>query len=123
MNKFLKRILLGLIAWGVPFLASVLVWDTKTGAPWISMDWFAAFMGFTGSVGFAIAACIYFTKLKKNTIREGWVTGITWYVQLLILDYLVLVLAFGMTFTEYASMFLTYLSVLALSILIGYVKR
>ncbi|MBW2977894.1 hypothetical protein KY331_03555 [Candidatus Woesearchaeota archaeon] len=123
MNKFIKKLLLGLIVWAVPFIASVLIWDVEANAPLVSMDWFAALMSFTGAVGFAIAACIYFRKVKKDTVKEGWSTGIIWYIELLVLDYLVLVLAFGMAFADYASMFLTYLNVVALSILIGYVKK
>lgn len=123
MNKFLKKILLGLIVWVVPFVASVFVWDTAANTAKIGMDWFAALMGFTGSVGFAIAACIYFSKIKKDTVKEGWTTGITWYIELLILDYIVLVFAFGMAFADYASMFLSYLSIVALSAAVGYIKK
>lgn len=123
MNKLIKKILLGLIVWAIPFIASVLVWDVEANTAWIGMDWFTALMSFTGAIGFAIAACIYFRKVKKNPVKEGWSTGITWYIELLILDYLVLVLAFGMTFADYASMFLTYLNVVVLSVLVGYVKK
>ena len=123
MKKFLKKILLGLIVWGIPFVASVLVWDIEANTPKIGMDWFSALMSFTGVVGFAIAAYIYFSKIKEDTVKEGWTTGITWYVEMLILDYLALVMVFGMTFADYASMFLTYLNVIILSVVIGYIKK
>jgi hypothetical protein len=123
MNKILKKLLLGLVIWAIPFIASIFVWDMESGTAWIGMDWFSALMSFTGAVGFAIAACVYFRGMKEDTVKEGWLTGITWYVELLVLDYLVLILVFGMTFADYASMFLTYLNVIALSSAIGYIKK
>jgi hypothetical protein len=123
MNKFLKKVLLGLIIWAVPFIAAMFVWDIKANAVRISMDWFSALMSFTGAVGFAIAAFLWFRDVKKNAVKEGWMAGITWYIELLLLDLIVLVGLFRMAMADYYSMLLTYLNVLVLSAAVGYIIK
>jgi hypothetical protein len=122
MNKVVKRILLGSIIWAIPFVASMLVWDMEANTSKIGMPWFNALMAFTWAVGFAIAVCLYFKSVKKSdAVSEGWITGITWYVELLIIDLLVLVIAFGMAMTDFYPMILTYINAIAISAAIGYI--
>lgn len=123
MNKFLKTILFGFIAWVIPFLASIFVWDVKANAPAVSAPWFYALMGFTGAVGFAIAAFYQFKDIKTQTVKAGWVTGITWYIEFLLLDLIFLVGLFGMTWNDYSHLLLTYLNPFVLCVLIGYLKN
>jgi len=123
MNKFLKKILLGFLIWAVPFFTSFFVWDMKNQVPLISMDWFNALMAFTWAIGFAIAACAYFKEVKKRPVLDGWITGVTWYIELLVLDLLILVIAFKMSILDYFPMVLMYLNVIAISASIGYIKR
>ena len=123
MNKWLKILLLGLIIWVIPFVASVLVWDTETGIPKVSYPWFYALIAITGAIGFAIAACLYFRNVQDSPVKEATVTGVVWYVEMLILDLIVLVMLFGMTFSDYSHLILSYLNVLVLSILVGYVIK
>jgi glycerol-3-phosphate acyltransferase PlsY len=122
MNKFLKTILLGLIVWIIPFLSSFFVWDVKINAPSIDLAWFYALMSFTGAIGFSIAAYYQFRGVKSDSIRMGWITGLVWYVELLVLDLLFLVCLFGMTMSSYAHLLLTYLTPLVLSVAIGYIR-
>lgn len=123
MKKCLKRILLGLIIWVIPFLASFFVWDMKANAPSVSAAWFYALMSVTGAIGLAIGAYYYFKNIRKDTVKEGWITGITWYVELALLDLIFLVLLFGMTFADYSHLLLTYASPLVITIAIGYIKK
>ncbi len=123
MNKFLKTVLLGLIAWAVPFLASFFVWDVTTNAPSVSAAWFYALMSVTGALGFAIAAYLQFKNIHKDTVRQGWRTGITWYIELSALDLIVLVGLFGMAMTDYYHLLITYLTPMILCIAIGYIKK
>jgi hypothetical protein len=110
MNKNLKTLLLGLVVWAIPFLASFFVWDVKASAPSIDVAWFYALMGVTGAIGFSIAAYYQFT-------------GIIWYVELILLDLICLVGLLGMTLTGYYHLLLTYLTPLILCVTIGYVKK
>jgi len=124
MNRTLKRILLGLIIWAVPFVTSLFIWDVEAGAPIFSMAWFYAFMAFTGALGFAIAAYLYFKGVKnKDAVTEGWTAGITWYVELILLDLAVLVGIFGMTMGDYYHLLLTYLNPLVLAVILGYILK
>ncbi|MCX6709875.1 MAG: hypothetical protein NTV63_02890 [Candidatus Woesearchaeota archaeon] len=123
MNKYVKLLLLGLIAWGVPFISSFFVWDVKVNAPLVSAAWFYALMGVTGAIGFAIAAYYQFRNVRKDAVKEGWTAGITWYVELMLLDLIFLVGLFGMTLADYYHLILTYLTPLILSVAIGYIKK
>jgi len=123
MNKTVKTLLLGLIAWIIPFLSSFFVWDVKTNAPSITLAWFYALMGFTGAIGLAIAAFYQFKDVHKDTVREGWKTGITWYIEMILLDLIFLVVLFGMTMTDYYHLLLTYLTPFVICVTIGYVKK
>lgn len=123
MNKWLKIILLGLIIWVIPFVVSVVVWDLETNQPKVTIAWFYALMAFTGAIGFAIAACLYFRKVKGDPVKEAVMVGIIWYIELLLLDLIVLVGFFGMTMTDYYHLTITYLNPLVLSILVGYIIK
>jgi hypothetical protein len=123
MNKILKTLLLGLVVWVIPFLSSFFVWDMKANAPSISLAWFYALMGVTGAIGFSIAAYYQFKNVRKDTIREAWITGIIWYFELILLDFIFLVLLFSMTLENYYHLLLTYLTPLILCIAIGYIKK
>lgn len=123
MNRILKRILLGLIIWAVPFVTSIFVWDMEANAAKISMAWFSALMVFAWAVGFAIAACLYFRDIVGNAVKEGWITGITWYIEMLMLDLVVLVFLFSMPIKDLYSQLLTYLNVIAICASIGYILR
>lgn len=123
MNKLSNRLLWGLLIWAVPFAVSVLVWDPATNLPRISIEWFYALMAFSFAVGLSIAICNYFRGKTKDSVGEGWQTGITWYLELIILDLIVLVGLFGMSMSEYYPMLLTYLNVVAITAAVGYIKR
>jgi len=121
MNKFFRRILIGLIIAALPFLVGMAAWDLKANTSKIGI-WYPALVAFAWAVGFSIASCIYFKGVKKKeAIGEGWITGITWYVELLIIEYLVLVIGMGQTMMEFAPIFLTYLNTIAISAAIGYI--
>lgn len=123
MNKFVKTILLGLIVWAIPFFASFFVWNTSTNAPSVSAPWFYALMSATGAVGLAIALYYQFKGIHKNTVKEGLITGLIWYVELISLDLIFLVGLFGMAITDYYHLLLTYLTPFIICIAIGYIKK
>ena len=124
MNKFTKRILLGLVIWAIPFITSFFIWDVEANGPSVSWAWFSAIMAFTWSIGFGIAAYNYFRKVsKKEAVKEGWTTGITWFLELVILDFLVLVGLLGMAMADLYPIAVTYLGTMVTSIVIGNIKK
>jgi len=124
MNKIIKRILLGLIIWAVPFITSFFIWDIEANGPSVSWGWFSAIMAFAWSIGFGIAAYIYFRNVKKKeAVWEGWMTGITWFLELVILDFLILVGVFAMSMTDFYPLIVTYLGTMVTSIVIGNIKK
>lgn len=123
LNKFVKKLLLGLIVWAVPFFSSFFVWDLEANAPSVSMGWFNAVMAFAWAIGFAIAAYLYFKGIKKDIVNEAWSTGITWYIELLVLDLIILVGLFKMAMSDFYPLMLTYLNAIAISVSIGYILK
>lgn len=123
MNKILKTILLGILVWIIPFIASIFTWDVLANAPAIDIAWFYALMGVTGAIGFSIAAYYQFRDIKADVLKESWKIGIIWYLELIALDYIFLVLLFGMSNSSYSHLLLTYLGPLILCIAIGYIKK
>jgi hypothetical protein len=123
MNNSIKRLLLGLLIWGIPFIVSFGLWDPINGGPSIQGHWFNAIMLFSLSTGYAIAAYYFFKGKIKKPVIEGWKTGFIWYGQALVMDLIVLVGLFGMELLEYTQFFVAYLNIVVLSVAIGYIKR
>jgi hypothetical protein len=119
MNKYVKKLLLGLLIWAVPFISSFFIWDVENNMPSVSMPWFNSIMAFTWAVGFAIALYLYF----KDKESDGWEAGIIWYIELIVLDLLILVWAFGMSAADYYPMLIMYLNTLVIAGVVGMVKN
>ena len=122
-NSCLRKILLGLIIWIIPFVISILVWDVEANTPIFSLHWFNALMAFTWGIGFAIAAFLYFSKLKGDPVKGALTAGIVWFVELLILDLIFLVKVFGMPMGDFYPMVLTYFNVIIFNLAIGYILK
>jgi hypothetical protein len=121
LKEFGRRLLLGLLVWGLPFIGSFFVWDTENGGPSISAPWFYAIMAVLGAIGLAIAAFLFLKVKQPKECVIG--TGVLWYLESLLLDALFLVVLFGMTWAEYSHLFVTYLTIPVFMILIANVKK
>jgi len=105
------------------FLLSFFIWDVKANAPSVSAAWFYALMSLAGAIGFLIAAYYQFKDVRKDAVKEGWTTGIIWYVELVLLDLIFLVGLFGMALPDYYHLLISYLTPLILCVTIGYVRN
>ena len=119
MNSIVRRLLLGILIWAVPFFVSVLIWNASTNSPVVGTEWFNAIMIVSWAVGFSFALYYNF-KFSDSFVREGWFAGLTWFAELVIFDYLVLVNIFGMGWTDFYPLILTNLSTLIVSAGVGY---
>jgi hypothetical protein len=123
MDKITKSLLLGLVIWIIPFITSFFVWDTKANGPSIDVAWFYALMSLTGAIALAIAVYGRFMGVKKDAIKDGWITGIIWYVECILLDFVFLVVLLGMSMNSFAHLLLTYLTPFIVSVTVGYLKK
>ena len=121
MNKQFKRLLLGFLVWLIPFFASFFVWDIESNSPSVSMELFGSLMAFFWALGFSIAIYYWFKDKSNHSIRSGIETGLIWYVEMLFLDLIFLVLLFGMDFSNYLMMFITYSNTLLITSSIGFI--
>jgi len=112
--------LYGLIIWAIPFLTSFFVWDFEANAPSIPMAWFNAIMALTFAIGLVIALKLTFWKtVKKDYFKWSLNAGISWYIELLLLDLIFLVWIFKMSWADYFPMIVTYLNAPIITISVG----
>lgn len=118
MNKTLKNILFGFIAWLIPFVASFPFYG-KDGLM-IDIFLFKSIMIVVGSVTAAVLLVLYFKKITTGYLKEGIVVGIVWFVLNIALDLLILLPMSGMSVPAYFTQIgLGYLSIPAMAIAVG----
>ena len=91
MNRQVKKLLLGFLIWFIPFFISFFIWDTQTNFPSIQIDLFKGIMGLCLGIGFAIAIYYWLKDKQNKNLKECFKTGIIWFVELCILDLIILV--------------------------------
>ncbi|MFC1506756.1 hypothetical protein ACFLQ6_06765 [Thermoproteota archaeon] len=121
MNKFLKIIFFGILAWLIPFLISVLFVDME-GNFIIPQTFFKSIMIVVGSLVAVVLAVKYYKNIKNGFVKEGIILGIIWFIISIALD-LVMVFSnfFQMTVLEYfTDIGLRYLCIPIFTIGLGY---
>ena len=121
MNKFLKIIFFGILAWLIPFLTSVLFVDME-GNFIIPQTFFKSIMIVVGSLVAVMLAVKYYKSIKNDFVQEGIILGIIWFIISIALD-LVMVFSnfFQMTVLEYfTDIGLRYLCIPIFTIGLGY---
>jgi len=121
VNKFLKIIFFGILAWLIPFLISVLFVDME-GNFIIPQTFFKSIMIVVGSLVAVMLAVKYYKNIKNNFVQEGIILGIIWFIISIALD-LVMVFSnfFQMTVLEYfTDIGLRYLCIPIFTIGLGY---
>ncbi len=121
MNKFLKIIFFGILAWLIPFLISVLFVDME-GNFIIPQTFFKSIMIVVGSLVAVMLAVKYYKNIKNDFVQEGIILGIIWFIISIALD-LVMVFSnfFQMTVLEYfTDIGLRYLCIPIFTIGLGY---
>jgi hypothetical protein len=121
VNKFLKIIFFGILAWLIPFLISVLFVDME-GNFIIPQTFFKSIMIVVGSLVAVMLAVKYYKNIKNDFVQEGIILGIIWFIISIALD-LVMVFSnfFQMTVLEYfTDIGLRYLCIPIFTIGLGY---
>ena len=100
MNKYLKIVFFGFLAWFIPFLASLLFYSAN-GKLTIDTFLFQNIMFAVGSVTAGLLLIYYFKNIRTKYFKEGIVLGLSWFVINIILDFLVLIPVSGMSIVDY----------------------
>lgn len=119
MNKYLKNILYGFLAWLIPFLASFFFY-TKEGELTIDVFLFKSIMIVVGSISASILLVSYFKKINEAYLKEGIITGVIWFGLNILLDLLILIPMSGLSIADYFTQIgIRYIVIPAMSITVG----
>lgn len=119
MNKHIRNILYGFLAWLIPFIASIFFYSKEAGLT-VDVYFFKSIMIVIGSITAAFLLISYFKNINTNYIKEGIIVGIVWFVINIILDLLVLIPMSGMSVGDYSIQIgLRYLVMPVMSIMVG----
>lgn len=119
MNKYLKIVIFGFLAWLIPFV-SALFFYTSEGEPTIDIFLFKSIMIIVGSITAAVLLVYYFKKIDADYMKEGILVGVIWYIINILLDLVILVPMSGMSIADYfAQIGLRYIMIPVMSITVG----
>jgi uncharacterized membrane protein YpjA len=119
MNKHIRNILYGFLAWLIPFVTSIFFY-TREGVLTIDVFLFKTIMIVVGSTSAAFLLISYFKKIDTSYLKEGIIVGLTWFGINILLDLLVLIPMSGMSVADYFTQIgLRYLVIPVMSIMVG----
>lgn len=119
MNKNIRNILYGFLAWLIPFVVAFFFYS-KEGGLAIDIFLFKSIMIVVGAISGAFLLIYYFKNIHANYLYEGIIVGSTWLGINILLDLLVLVPMSEMTLPVYfAQIGLRYLVMPVMSIMVG----
>ena len=119
MNKTLRNILYGFLAWLIPFVSSFFFYS-KEGGLVIDIFLFKTIMIVVGAIVGAFLLVSYFKRIRANYLMEGIIVGLTWFIINILLDIFVLIPMSEMSLSSYfAEIGLRYLVMPVMSIMVG----
>ena len=119
MNKYVRNVLYGFLAWLIPFIASFFFYS-REGKLTIDIFLFKSIMIVVGSFSAAILLVSYFKNINVDYFKEGIIVGMIWFGISIVLDLLILIPMSGMSITDYFMQIgLRYLAIPAISIAVG----
>jgi len=119
MNKTLRNILYGFLAWLIPFISAFFFYS-KEGGLVIDIFLFKTIMIIVGSIVGAFLLVSYFKRIRANYLMEGIIVGLTWFIINILLDIFVLIPMSEMSLPSYfAEIGLRYLVMPVMSIMVG----
>ena len=123
MNRLIKIILFGFLAWLVPFAVSLLFYSPE-GKLATDIFFFKTIMILVGSITAAVLLVKYFKGVKKHFVTEALIIGLAWFAISIILDLIILLPMSGMSVDSYFTQIgLRYLSIPIMSLAIGFVLK
>ena len=118
MNKYVKLVGFGFLIWLIPFLVSFVIFPLRN----TNRPLFESVMPVVLVLTVMIVSVLYFKKIEKESLKEGLVAGVLWFVLSLVIDLMLFLPAspMQMSFSDYMmDIGLTYLIILMIPIGIG----
>jgi Na+/proline symporter len=125
MKYISKLVGYGFLTWLVPFVVSFAFFDVKTQELVISEVFFKTIMVVTGALVGTVLLVMYFRKVEKRFLWQGFLVGVVWLLINWGLDLLMVWRGFfDMGYVQYfEEIGLRYLSILIYSVGVGYVLQ
>ena len=123
MNKRVKIVLLGLMIWGITFVAGAftfIVFGAEAGGPLVETEWITGIQAFFLAIGLALALFLVYRGKGQDYKRTAWEAGITWYVIILLMDLIALIGLLGLELELWFPLILIDSSVAIIPIVVGY---
>ena len=123
MNKRVKIVLLGLMIWGITFIAGAfifIVFGAEAGGPLVETEWINGIRAFFLAIGLATALFLVYKGKGQDYKRTAWEAGIAWYVIILLMNLIVLIGLIGLELELWFPLILIDSSVAIIPILVGY---
>jgi len=118
MNKYVKLVGFGFLIWLIPFLVSFVIFPLRN----THRPLFESIMPVVLVFAVMIISVLYFKKIEKESLKEGVIAGVLWFVLSLVIDLMLFLPAspMQMSFSDYmVDIGLTYLIILMIPIGIG----
>ena len=118
MNKYVKLVAFGFLIWLIPFLVSFVIFPLRN----TNRPLFESVMPVVLVFAVMIISVLYFKKIEKESLKEGLIAGVLWFVLSLVIDLMLFLPAspMQMSFSDYMiDIGLTYLIILMIPIGIG----
>jgi hypothetical protein len=118
MNKYVKLVGFGFLIWLIPFLVSFVIFPLRNANRPLFESIMPVFLALTAM----IISVLYFKKVEKESLKEGLIAGVLWFVLSLVIDLMLFLPAspMQMSFSDYMmDIGLTYLIILIIPIGIG----
>jgi len=122
MNKYVKLVGFGFLIWLIPFLVSFVIFPLRNANRPLFESIMPVFLALTAM----IISVLYFKKVEKESLKEGLIAGVLWFVLSLVIDLMLFLPAspMQMRFSDYMmDIGLTYLIILMIPIGIGALVR
>jgi flagellar biosynthesis protein FlhB len=122
MNKYVKLVGFGFLIWLIPFLVSFVIFPLRN----THRPLFESIMPVVLVLAVMIISVLYFKKIEKESLKEGVIAGVLWFVLSLVIDLMLFLPAspMQMSFSDYmVDIGLTYLIILMIPIGIGALVR
>ncbi len=123
MNTRVKIGLLGLMIWGITFIAGGFVFvvlGAEAGGPLVETEWITGIQAFFLAIGLALALFLVYRGKEQDYKRTAWEAGITWYVIILLMDLIALIGLLGLELELWFPLILIDSSVAIIPIVVGY---